>query len=109
MQRYVIPVLGESLLEEEGGCLFSSAPTSVILQSLFSHHLSLPCVTMYETSGSLRVRGSELWKKSFLVLHAYKAVPCILEKSTGSDTVAIGNSTSQEKKMSPKKGEQKIS
>jgi len=66
-QRYVLPALGKSFLEEEAGNLFLYAPASLILQSLFSHHLSLPRATMYETSHSLRVVGSELWKKSFLV------------------------------------------
>lgn len=62
MQRHTIPFLGESFLEQKEGGLFSSAPASLSLQNLFSHNLPLLCVTMYETSGSLRVEGSELWK-----------------------------------------------
>lgn len=58
---------GESFLEEKEGSVFSFAPTSLVLQSLFSHNLSLPCVTVCETLGSIRVRGSEPWKKSLLV------------------------------------------
>lgn len=61
MQRYTIPILGESLLVQKGRSLFSSAPASLSLQSLFSN-LSLLCVSMDETSGSLRVEGSELWE-----------------------------------------------
>lgn len=62
MQRYTLPILGESFLEQKGGSLFSSAPASLSLQSLFSRHLSLLFVTMDETSGSLRAEASELWK-----------------------------------------------
>lgn len=61
MQRYTIPTLAESFLVQKGGSLFS-APVSLSLQSWFSNHLAPLCVTMDETSGSLRVEGSELWK-----------------------------------------------
>lgn len=53
---------GTPFLEQKGGSLFSSAPASLTLQSLVSRHLSLLCVTMDETSGSLRAEGSERWK-----------------------------------------------